>query len=71
MKKHDALENKGGKDLAVSKWAKFGISHCERFQINKEGIETCSEKISLNQHKSASSSANSGDNSNDYFLKSS
>lgn len=67
MKKNDSLKSKGGEDLSFSKSTNFGISHCERFQINKEGVEIYPEKTILNQDKSASSSANSGNNGNDIF----
>ncbi len=63
MKKKILLEDKSNKDSFGSIILKYGISHCERFQINKQGIEQFTEKINLTQNKkSVSSSENSGNN---------
>lgn len=68
MKKHDSIADISNKEQKGPKYFKYGISQCERFQINKEGIEAFQEKKSLSQNKkSATSSANSGNNGN-YIL---
>ena len=62
MKKGNLLGDNTQEEPSWSQNSKLGISHCERFEINKVGGELFAKQMDFNQNKSGSTSHNSKNN---------